>query len=79
MVALGFEPGERIFKAHVTTGRTRPGIRGRFAEDIGVSWRHAPLHSTGKAISLKSIALYRSYIDDKKGTLYQQLGNYELG
>ena len=79
MVALGFEPGERIFKAHVTTGRTRPGIRGRFAEDIGVSWRHAPLHSTGKAISLKSIALYRSYIDDEKGTLYQQLGNYELG
>ena len=79
MVALGLEPGERVFKAHVTIGRTRPGIRGRFAEDIGVSWQHAPIHSTGKVIPIKSIALYRSYLNDKKGTLYQQLGNYELG
>jgi len=78
MVTLGLEPDDRNFAAHVTIGRTRPGIRGRFAEDIGVSWRHAPLKSTGKIVSVTSIALYRSYLDEKEDTQYEQLANFEL-
>ena len=79
LAALGFDTEERAFKPHVTIGRTRPGIRGRFAEDIGVSWQHAPLHSTGKTIPVAAIALYRSYLDEKEGTHYEQVGNFELG
>jgi len=79
LVALGFDPEERKFKPHVTIGRTRPGIRGRFAEDIGVSWRHAPLHSTGTSLPVSAIALYRSYLGEKDEALYEQLGNWELG
>ena len=79
MVALGFEGEDRKFKPHVTVGRTRPGIRGRFAEDIGVSWRHAPLHSTGNSIPVSAIALYRSYLDEKDEARYEQLANLELG
>ncbi|MCH7970265.1 MAG: RNA 2',3'-cyclic phosphodiesterase [Chloroflexi bacterium] len=79
LVALGFEPEDRKFKPHVTVGRTRPGIRGRFAEDIGVSWRHAPLHSTGTTIPISAIALYRSYLGEDAGARYEQLANLELG
>jgi 2'-5' RNA ligase len=79
LVALGFDREDRVFKPHVTIGRTRPGIRGRFAEDIGVSWRHAPLHSTGKVIPVSAIALYRSYLGEKDEARYEQLANLELG
>ena len=79
LVALGFDSEDRKFKPHVTVGRTRPGIRGRFAEDIGVSWRHAPLHSTGKVIPVSAIALYRSYLDEQEEAQYEQLANLELG
>lgn len=79
MIALGFDREDRVFKPHVTVGRTRPGIRGRFAEDIGVSWRHAPLHSTGKVIPVSAIALYRSYLGEKDEARYEQLANLELG
>lgn len=79
MVALGFDPEDREFKPHVTVGRTRPGIRGRFAEDIGVSWRHAPLHSTGKVIPVSAIALYRSFLGEEEEAHYEQLANLELG
>jgi 2'-5' RNA ligase len=79
MVALGLDADDRKFRAHITVGRTRPGIRGRFAEDVGLSWQHAPLRSTGTIIPVTAIALYRSYIDDNDDTQYQQLGNYELG
>ena len=79
LVALGFDREDRVFKPHVTIGRTRPGIRGRFAEDIGLSWRHAPLHSTGKVIPVSAIALYRSYLGEKDEARYEQLANLELG
>ena len=79
LVALGLEENGREFRAHITVGRTRPGIRGRFAEDIGLSWQHAPLHSTGDSIPVNAIALYRSYLDGKDDTQYQQLANFELG
>lgn len=79
MVALGLEPEDRDFRGHITVGRTRPGIRGRFAEDIGISWQHAPLHTTGQVVAVNAIALYRSYLDDTGDTHYQQLGNFELG
>lgn len=79
MVSLGFKPDERNFRAHVTVGRTRPGVRGRFAEDIGISWKNASLRSTNTNIPVTAVALYRSYLDAKKDTKYQQLGNYELG
>jgi len=79
LVALGFDREDRVFKPHVTIGRTRPGIRGRFAEDIGFSWRHAPLHSTGKVIPVSAIALYRSYLGEKDEARYEQLANLELG
>jgi RNA 2',3'-cyclic 3'-phosphodiesterase len=79
MVALGLEEDDREFRAHITVGRTRPGIRGRFAEDIGISWQHAPLRLTGQEVSVNAIALYRSYLDDKDDTQYQQLANFELG
>lgn len=79
MVALGLEEDDREFRAHITVGRTRPGIRGRFAEDIGISWQHAPLRTTGQEVSVNAIALYRSYLDDKGDTQYQQLANFELG
>ncbi len=79
LVALGFDREDRKFKPHVTVGRTRPGIRGRFAEDIGVSWRHAPLHSAGKIIPVSAIALYRSYLGEDDGARYEQLANLELG
>ncbi len=79
IVALGLEADDRTFRAHITVGRTRPGIRGRFAEDIGYSWQHAPLHSSGTSVPVNAIALYRSHIDDTGDTQYQQLANYELG
>lgn len=79
LVALGYDREDRKFKPHVTVGRTRPGIRGRFAEDIGVSWRHAPLHSTGTTIPVSAIALYRSYLGEKGEARYEQLANLELG
>ena len=79
MVVLGLEDDDREFQAHITVGRTRPGIRGRFAEDIGISWQHAPLRTTGQEVPVNAIALYRSYLDDKGDTQYQQLGNYPLG
>jgi 2'-5' RNA ligase len=79
MVALGLEEDDRDYQAHITVGRTRPGIRGRFAEDIGISWQHAPLRTTGQEVPVNAIALYRSYLDDKGDTQYQQLGNYPLG
>ena len=79
LAALGFDREDRVFKPHVTIGRTRPGIRGRLAEDIGVSWRHAPLHSTGKVIPVSAIALYRSYLGEKDEARYEQLANLELG
>jgi 2'-5' RNA ligase len=79
LVALGYDREDRKFKPHVTVGRTRPGIRGRFAEDIGVSWRHAPLHSTGTTIPVSAIALYRSYLGETGGARYEQLANLELG
>ncbi len=78
MVALGLEEDDREFRAHITVGRTRPGIRGRFAEDIGVSWQHAPLRSSGQTIPVTAIALYRSLVNEKGDTEYQQLANYEL-
>lgn len=79
MVALGLEEDDRKFRAHITVGRTRPGIRGRFAEDIGLSWQHAPLRSSGNQVPVNAIALYRSFINDNGNTEYQQLANYELG
>ncbi|MDP7261769.1 MAG: RNA 2',3'-cyclic phosphodiesterase [Dehalococcoidia bacterium] len=79
MVALGLDEDDRDFKAHITVGRTRPGIRGRFAEDIGVSWQHAPLHTTGQSVLVNAITLYRSFLNDKDDTEYQQLANFELG
>ena len=79
MTALGFSEEERKFRAHVTVGRTRAGIRGRFAEDVGVSWQHAPLKSTGQSIPVNAIALYRSLLDPKGNAEYQQLANFELG
>jgi 2'-5' RNA ligase len=79
MVALGLEEDDRDFRAHITVGRTRPGIRGRFAEDIGISWQHAPLRTTGQVVPVNAIALYSSYLDDKGDTQYQQLSNFELG
>lgn len=78
MVAIGLEEDDRDFRAHITVGRTRPGIRGRFAEDLGVSWQHAPLRSTGQSIPVSSIALYRSLLADNGDTEYQQLANFEL-
>ena len=78
MIALGYSEEEREFKAHITVGRTRAGIRGRFAEDVGISWQHAPLKSTGQTIPVNAIALYRSVVDGKGNTKYQQLANYEL-
>ena len=80
MVALGFERESLKFKPHVTVGRTRPGVRGRFAEDVGASWQHAPLHSTGQSLPVSAIALYRSYIDtrNKDRARYEQLANLEL-
>ena len=42
-------------------------------------WQHAPLRSTGDSIPVNAIALYRSYLDDKNDTQYQQLANFELG
>ena len=79
MVALGLEEDDRDFRGHITVGRTRPGIRGRFAEDIGVSWQHAPLRTTGQSVPVNAIALYRSYLDEKEDTQYEQLANFELG
>ena len=79
MTSLGFSEEERRFRAHVTVGRTRAGIRGRFAEDVGVSWQHAPLKSTGRSIPVNAIALYRSLLDPKGDAQYQQLANFELG
>lgn len=78
IVALGLEADDRRFRGHITVGRTRPGIRGRFAEDVGLSWQHAPLRSTNKLLPVNAIALYRSYINDNDDTQYQQLGNWEL-
>lgn len=78
MVALGLEEDDREFRAHITVGRTRPGIRGRFAEDIGVSWQHAPLKSSGQTIPVTAVALYRSLVNENGDTEYQQLANYEL-
>ena len=79
MVALGLEPDERDFRAHITVGRTRPGIRGRFAEDIGISWQHAPLRTTGQVVPVNAIALYRSFLGEDESTRYEQLANFELG
>lgn len=79
MVALKLESDDRKFRAHITVGRTRPGVRGRFAEDIGYSWQHAPLRSTGTSVPVNAVALYRSHIDDYGDTQYEQLANYELG
>ena len=79
MVALKLESDNRKFRAHITVGRTRPGVRGRFAEDIGYSWQHAPLRSTGTSVPVNAVALYRSHIDDYGDTQYEQLANYELG
>lgn len=79
MTALGFDEEDREFRAHVTIGRTRPGIRGRFAEDIGISWQHAPLRSTGKVLPVSAIALYRSYLGEDESARYEQLANFELG
>jgi 2'-5' RNA ligase len=79
MTALGLDEDDRDFRAHITVGRTRPGIRGRFAEDLGVSWQHAPLRTTGESISVTAIALYRSYLGEKDDALYEQLANFELG
>ena len=79
MVELGFEPDDRKFAAHVTIGRTRPGVRGRFAQDVGASWQHAPLKSSGRVVQVTAIALYRTYLDENENTQYEQLANYELG
>jgi 2'-5' RNA ligase len=79
LTALGLKEDDRDFRAHITVGRTRPGIRGRFAEDIGISWQHAPLRSSGTQIPVNAIALYRSFLNDQGNTEYQQLANYELG
>jgi 2'-5' RNA ligase len=79
MVGLGLEPDDRKFAAHVTIGRTRPGIRGRFAQDVGVSWQHAPLKSSGQVVQVTAIALYRTYLDENENTQYEQLANHELG
>ena len=79
MVALGLEEDDRNFRGHITVGRTRPGVRGRFAEDIGVSWQHAPLRTTGQSVPVNAIALYRSYIEDNDDTRYEHLANFELG
>jgi RNA 2',3'-cyclic 3'-phosphodiesterase len=79
MVAIGMEQDDRKYAAHVTIGRTRPGIRGRFAEDVGASWQHAPLRSSGNTVQVTSIALYRTSINDQGDTIYDQLGNYSLG
>ncbi|MBT3994831.1 MAG: RNA 2',3'-cyclic phosphodiesterase [Chloroflexi bacterium] len=79
MVGLGLERDDRKFAAHVTVGRTRPGVRGRFAQDVGASWQHAPLKSSGKVIQVTAIALYRTYLDEQENTQYEQLANHELG
>lgn len=79
LTALGLKEDDRNFQAHITVGRTRPGIRGRFAEDIGISWQHAPLRNSGTSIPVNAIALYRSFLNDQGNTEYQQLANYELG
>ena len=79
MVGLGLERDDRKFAAHVTIGRTRPGIRGRFAQDVGASWQHAPLKSSGKVVQVTAIALYRTYLDEQENTHYEQLANHELG
>jgi 2'-5' RNA ligase len=79
LVSLGFDGEDRTFTPHVTVGRVRPGIRGRLAKDIGVSWRYAPLHATGTTIPISAIALYRSYLGEKNGARYEQLANLELG
>lgn len=79
MVALGLDEDDRDFRAHITVGRTRPGIRGRFAEDVGLSWQHAPLRNTGQSIPVNAIALYRSFLNEKGDTEYKQLANHELG
>jgi 2'-5' RNA ligase len=79
LAALGLEEDDRDFRAHITIGRTRPGVRGRFAEDLGVSWQHAPLRSTGQSIPVTAIALYRSYLGEKNDARYEQLANFELG
>jgi len=79
MVNLGFKPEDREFRPHVTIGRTKAGVRGRLAEDVGISWRHAPLKITGQQLPVAAIALYRSYIDDEEEARYEQLANFELG
>ena len=79
MVGLGLERDDRKFAAHVTIGRTRPGVRGRFAQDVGASWQHAPLKSSGRVIQVTAIALHRTYLDENENTQYEQLANYELG
>ncbi|MBT4126714.1 MAG: RNA 2',3'-cyclic phosphodiesterase [Chloroflexi bacterium] len=79
LVNLGLKEDDRNFRAHITTGRTRPGIRGRFAEDVGVAWQHAPLRNSGTSIPVNAIALYRSFLNDNGDTEYKQLANYELG
>jgi 2'-5' RNA ligase len=79
MVELGLERDDRKFAAHVTIGRTRPGVRGRFAQDVGASWQHAPLKSSGRVVQVTAIALYRTYLDENENTQYEQLANHELG
>ena len=79
MVGLGLERDDRKFAAHVTIGRTRPGVRGRFAQDVGASWQHAPLRSSGQVVQVTAIALYRTYLDEQENTQYEQLANHELG
>ena len=79
LVALGLDEDEREFRAHITIGRTRPGIRGRFAEDVGLSWQHAPLRTSGQSIPVNAIALYRSFLNEKEDTEYKQIANFELG
>jgi RNA 2',3'-cyclic 3'-phosphodiesterase len=79
LTGLGLKEDDRDFKAHITVGRTRPGIRGRFAEDIGISWQHAPLRNSGTSIPVNAIALYRSFLNEQGNTEYQQMANYTLG
>jgi len=79
LTALGLKEDDRNYRATITVGRTRPGIRGRFAEDIGVSWQHAPLRNSGSSIPVNAIALYRSFLNDQGNTEYEQMANYPLG